>query len=383
MQGYGLKRRLASRSSQKAKTLYLAKHQILPEKRNPNMADSLTVLGIETSCDETAAAIVDSESGILSDVIISQDDEHAPYHGIVPEIAARSHADRLDGAIQTAMKRAGTGFAELSGVVATAGPGLLGGVLVGTVTAKSVALVHGLPYVGVNHLEAHTLVARLTNGVEFPFLALLVSGGHSMFVAIEGVGHHKVLGATLDDAAGEAFDKAARLLGLGFPGGPAIERRAVAGDPNRFALPRPLLGREGANLSFSGLKTALLHTAEILNEEGLDEQTISDLAACFQAAVADVLSDRLANAAHSFRQHYPQGENFVLAGGVAANAVLRKRLEATVREYGLEFAAPPARLCTDNAAMVAWAGIEHLKIGVESSLDDPARARWPLGETNA
>ena len=342
------------------------------------MAPDRTVLGIESSCDETAAAIVDSRRRIRANVILSQHAQHSPFRGVVPELAARSHADRLDLTIQEALCEAECSWEALDAVAATAGPGLLGGVLVGTVTAKCIALVHGLPYIAVNHLEAHALTPRLTDRVEFPYLALLVSGGHSQFVAVAGVGRHRLLGTTRDDAAGEAFDKAARLLGLGFPGGPAIERAARDGDPDRFPLPRPLAGRANADLSFSGLKTALVHVMGRQGSDPLDTRTRADLAASFQKAVAETLADRLEQAIRAFRRLHPAGTVVVLAGGVAANQSLRARLDVVASSHAMRLVAPPPRLCTDNAAMVAWAGLERLAEGSVSPLEEPARARWPL-----
>ncbi len=343
---------------------------------------ALTVLGIESSCDETAAAVVDSRRRIRANVVRSQHAQHAPFRGVVPELAARSHADRLDTVIRDALGEAGCGWRDLDAVAATAGPGLLGGLLVGTVTAKCIALVHGLSYLAVNHLEAHALTPRLTDHTAFPYLAVLVSGGHSQFVAVAGVGRYALLGTTRDDAAGEAFDKAARLLGLGFPGGPAIERAAREGDPDRFSLPLPLAGTAGADLSFSGLKTALVHAVSEQTAAGaapLDRRTRADLAASFQKAVADTLADRLGQAAKAFRTRHPDGAVVVLAGGVAANQALRTRLAGVAADHGLRLVAPPAHLCTDNAAMVAWAGIERLAAGSVSRLEAPSRARWPLG----
>ncbi len=342
------------------------------------MGSDATVLGIESSCDETAAAVVDSRRRIHANVVLSQHAQHTPFRGVVPELAARSHVDRLDLVIAEALRTAGCGFKDLDGVAATAGPGLLGGILVGSVTAKCIALVHDLPYIAVNHLEAHALTPRLTDGIRFPYLALLVSGGHSQFVAVAGVGQHVLLGTTLDDAAGEAFDKAARLLGLGFPGGPAIEQEARDGDPNRFALPRPLAGRPGSDLSFSGLKTALVHAVARHGNDRLDPQARSDLAASFQAAVTDTLADRLEHAVEAFRALHPEGDVVVVAGGVAANQHLRDRLGTVANANGMRLVAPPADLCTDNAAMVAWAGLERLGNGAVSPLEEPSRARWPL-----
>ena len=336
----------------------------------------MRVLGIETSCDETAAAVVDGDRRILAERLLSQTREHAPYGGVVPEIAARAHLDHLDRLVAETMAEAGLGFGELDGIAAAAGPGLIGGLLVGATTAKVLALASGRPFVAVNHLEAHALTARLTDGLDFPYLLLLVSGGHTQLLAVEGVGRYRLYGETEDDALGEAFDKAARLLGLGFPGGPAVEKAAETGDPARFRLPRPLAGRPGAGFSFSGLKTALRRTVEALPAPG--GQDIADLAASFQAAAADTLADRTANAAAMFRSECPAGRVLVAAGGVAANRSLRARLQRVAEEHGLAFAAPPPRLCTDNAAMIAWTGLERLRLGRRDGLDFRPRPRWPL-----
>ena len=337
---------------------------------------AMRVLGIETSCDETAAAVVDADRRILAERLFSQTREHAPYGGVVPEIAARAHLDRLDALVGETMAEAGLGFAALDGIAAAAGPGLIGGLLVGATTAKTIALASGRPFLAVNHLEAHALTARLTDGLDFPYLLLLVSGGHTQLLAVEGVGRYRLYGETEDDALGEAFDKAARLLGLGYPGGPAVEQAAETGDPARFRLPRPLAGRPGAGFSFSGLKTALRRAVEALPAP--DGQDIADLAASFQAAAADTLADRTANAAVLFRRDCPAGRVLVTAGGVAANRSLRARLRQVAETHGLAFAAPPPRLCTDNAAMVAWAGLERLRLGLSDGLGFRPRPRWPL-----
>ena len=335
------------------------------------------VLGIESSCDETAAAVVDAERRILANVVLSQIADHAPYGGVVPEIAARGHIDHLDRLIAEAMTQAGAGFDDLDGVAATAGPGLIGGVMIGLVTAKAICAARDLPLLAVNHLEGHALTARLTDGVAFPYLLLLVSGGHCQLVAVEGAGRYRRLGTTIDDAVGEAFDKAAKLLALGYPGGPAIEAAARNGDPGRFALPRPMKGRAGCDFSFSGLKTALRHAREKIDGDLL-EQDKADLAASFQAAVADVLADRTGNAMKEYAGGQPDPRRLVIAGGVAANQALKSRLAAAAAEAGFELFVPPPELCTDNAAMIAWAGLERLRLGLIDDLDTPARARWPL-----
>ncbi len=341
------------------------------------------VLGIETSCDETAAAVVDDRRAILADVVRDQLDAHRDYGGVVPEIAARAHLEVVDRVVDRAMKDAGIGFDALGGVAATGGPGLIGGVIVGAMTGKAIAAAHDLPFFAVNHLEAHVLTPRLTENVDFPYLTLLVSGGHCQFVAVEGVGRHRLLGTTVDDAAGEAFDKVGKMLGLGYPGGPAVERAAQAGDPERFELPRPLRGRAGCDFSFSGLKTAVRHAVERLPAGPLSDRDVADLCAAFQQSVADVMADRSANAIALFRDRCPDGTTLAVAGGVAANRALRARIESVAEEHGLSFVAPPARLCTDNAAMVAWTGVERLALGLADGLDFAPRPRWPLEDLAA
>ncbi len=344
----------------------------------------LIVLGIETSCDETAAAVVSAAGEIRADLVLSQIDEHRPYGGVVPEIAARSHMDHIDHLVAEAMQQASLGFDDLDGVAATAGPGLIGGVFVGVMTAKAIALAWDKPFLAVNHLEGHALTARLSDKLDFPYLLLLVSGGHCQLLAVEGVGRYRRLGGTIDDAVGEAFDKTAKLLGLGYPGGPEVEKAAATGDPTAFELPRPMLGRPGLDFSFSGLKTAVRQAAEkagVLangNERAGDRQTAADLAAAFQAAVGDILAERCAKAIDVFRADYGSAGPLVVAGGVAANRALRARLEEVARAAGSRLVAPPARLCTDNAAMIAWAGVERLRLGLTDPLDFAARPRWPL-----
>ncbi|MFT3728844.1 MAG: tRNA (adenosine(37)-N6)-threonylcarbamoyltransferase complex transferase subunit TsaD [Terricaulis sp.] len=350
----------------------------------------LTVLGIETSCDETAAAVLRlSENGpeVLSDVVLSQVAEHAPYKGVVPEIAARAHVEGLDGVIAAAMADAGLNFADLDAVAATAGPGLIGGVMVGLLGGKAIAMAHGKPLIAVNHLEGHALSPRLSpGGATFPYLLLLMSGGHCQFIGVMDVGVYRRYGSTIDDALGEAFDKLAKLLDLGFPGGPLVEKCAQNGDSTRFSLPRPMLGREGCDLSFAGLKTACAREVERLGV--LTAQDKADLCASFQAAVVDVLLDRTANAMREFDAVWGAKGRLVVAGGVAANQEIRSKLEALARSRNYDFAAPPLRWCTDNAAMIALAGAERLRIksqdqGFSDGLSFPARPRWPLDEAAA
>ena len=344
----------------------------------------MIVLGIETSCDETAAAVVADDRTILSNVVLSQLDEHRPYGGVVPEIAARAHLDYLDGIIRQAMDEAGVEFSALDGIAATGGPGLIGGVMVGVMTAKAIAAVHDIPFLAVNHLEGHALTARLTDAVEFPYLLLLVSGGHCQLLAVEDVGAYVRLGGTIDDAIGEAFDKTAKLLGLGYPGGPAVEAAATAGDAKRFALPRPLSGRPGCDFSFSGLKTAVRNAAAKLPGDSLSASDAADLAASFQAAVGDVLVDRCNNALDAFtKSHSGTVPALVVAGGVAANLHLRACLGKLCARRHTRLIAPPPALCTDNAAMIAWAGLEHLRRGARDGLDFAPRPRWPLDEAKA
>jgi N6-L-threonylcarbamoyladenine synthase len=339
----------------------------------------MVVLGIESSCDETAAAIVADDRRILADAIFAQIAEHTPFGGVVPEIAARAHLDHLDDTIAAAMRQAGMEFADLDAVAVTGGPGLIGGVIVGVMMAKSIALAHNKPFIAVNHLEGHALTARLTDDVAFPYLLLLVSGGHCQLLVVEGVGRYRRLGATIDDAAGEAFDKAAKLMGLGFPGGPAVAKAAALATAPFRDLPRPMKGRPDCNFSFSGLKTALRQRVEALRaENAFDDVARANLAAGFQAAVVDCLIDRTRHALEAAKADHPDLSALVVAGGVAANQHLRDQLQALAAKHHLPIVAPPPRLCTDNAAMIAWAGIERLKLGERSGFDYAPRPRWPL-----
>jgi N6-L-threonylcarbamoyladenine synthase len=345
----------------------------------------MIVLGIETTCDETAAAVVErSEQGrakILSNIVLSQVSEHAAFGGVVPEIAARAHVEALDIIIAKAMREAARSFDEIDGFAAAAGPGLIGGVIVGLTTAKAIALVKNKPLIAVNHLEAHALTARLTDATPFPYCLFLASGGHTQVVAVRGVGDYVRLGTTMDDAIGEAFDKTAKLLGLGYPGGPQVEKEAVAGDATRFALPRPMHGRKDADFSLSGLKTALRLEAEKIAP--LSDRDVADLCASFQQAVVDVVLDRLRAGLRMFRAKYGAPTALVAAGGVAANQAIRKVLHRLAFEVGTVLVAPPLELCTDNGAMIAWAGCERLALGLTDTLDVAPRARWPLDEVAA
>ena len=343
------------------------------------------VLGIETSCDETAAAVLAPDGRVLAEAVLSQQ-EHAAFGGVVPEIAARAHLFHLPGLVSGAMARAGIGFGELGGVAATSGPGLIGGLIVGSGFGKGVALARRLPFVAVNHLEAHALTARLPglvpNGLAFPYLLLLVSGGHCQCVSVEGVSRYVRLGGTIDDAVGEAFDKVGKLLGAGWPGGPAVERLAASGDAARFPLPRPLFGRPGCDFSFSGLKTAVAQLVATYPPGPLPARDAADIAASFQRAVADVMADRAGNAMDGFAARHGS-RALVVAGGVAANAALRGALTQAAARRGFSLVAPPPRLCGDNAVMVAWAGIERLRLGLSDPLGHAPRPRWPLSELAA
>jgi N6-L-threonylcarbamoyladenine synthase len=350
------------------------------------MDKTLTFLGIESSCDDTAAAVVRHDpagsASILSSVVHGQGDLHAAFGGVVPELAARAHAEKLDLCAQEALDQADVTLRDLDGIAVTAGPGLIGGVLSGVMFAKGLAAGAALPIVGVNHLAGHALTPRLTDGLAFPYLMLLVSGGHCQFLIVRGVSDFVRLGGTIDDAPGEAFDKTAKLLGLPQPGGPAVEAAARAGDPSRFAFPRPLLDRPGCDLSFSGLKTALSRArdAAVAEAGGLRSQDRADLCAGFQAAVADVLAEKSRRALDHYKGTAPPAPAFAVAGGVAANAAIRSRLKGVADAAGARFLAPPLPLCTDNAAMIAWAGIERFRAGLRDDLALSARPRWPLDE---
>ena len=342
----------------------------------------LTLLGLESSCDDTAAAILRAPAGsdapgaeILAEAVTGQADLHGDYGGVVPEIAARAHADRLDHMVERVVSRAGLALGDLDAIAVTAGPGLIGGVLSGVMTAKGLAAALNLPLIGVNHLAGHALTPRLTDKVAFPYLVLLVSGGHCQFLSVRGADAFTRLGGTIDDAPGEAFDKVARLLGLGQPGGPAIEVEARAGAADRFALPRPLLDRPGCDMSFSGLKTAVLRARDDCMTDGrIGARDRADLAASFQAAVADILARKARRALDDPRSVTA----FAVAGGVAANGAVRAALQAVAKAAAVPFVAPPLRLCTDNAVMIAWAGIERYRAGLIDDMTLAARPRWPL-----
>lgn len=351
------------------------------------MTPPLTILGLESSCDDTAAAVLrlerDGAATILSSVVQGQTALHAGFGGVVPEIAARAHAEKLDHCVRAALTEAGLALTEVDAVAVTAGPGLIGGVIAGVMCAKGIAAGAGLPLIGVNHLAGHALTPRLTDGVAYPYLMLLVSGGHCQFLIVNRADAFDRLGGTIDDAPGEAFDKVARLLGLPQPGGPMVEREALSGDEARFRFPRPLLDRPGCDLSFSGLKTALLRARDTLLAErsGLTRQDRADLCAGFQAAVRDVLAEKTRRALALYLAGHPAEPVLAVAGGVAANATIRAGLEKVAAEAGARFVAPPLALCTDNAAIIAYAGAELLALGRRDDLTLAARPRWPLDQS--
>ncbi|MGB3146873.1 MAG: tRNA (adenosine(37)-N6)-threonylcarbamoyltransferase complex transferase subunit TsaD [Paracoccaceae bacterium] len=350
------------------------------------MSQEITFLGLESSCDDTAAALVRLSGGkaqILSSVVFGQTDLHAAFGGVVPEIAARAHAEKLDLCVTEALAEAGLQIGALDGIAVTAGPGLIGGVLAGVMCAKGLAAGSGLPLIGVNHLAGHALTPRLTDALEFPYLMLLVSGGHCQFLIARGPDSFSRLGGTIDDAPGEAFDKTAKLLGLGQPGGPMVEREAALGMAGRFAFPRPLLDRPGCDMSFSGLKTALLRLRDGLVAEkgGISQQDRADLCAGFQEAVATVLAEKSRRALEIYLAESPTQPAFAVAGGVAANRLIRAHLSDICAANATRFLAPPLALCTDNAAMIAWAGIERYRLGHRDGLDLSARPRWPLDKS--
>ncbi len=330
------------------------------------------ILGLESSCDETAVAIVAGDKTIIAHKVASQMETHRPWGGVVPEISARAHVEILTPLTRVVLTEAGLSLSDVDAIAATAGPGLIGGVMVGLVTSKALALAAAKPLIAVNHLEGHALSPRLVGDVPFPYLLLLVSGGHCQLLRVEGVGRYKRLATTIDDAVGEAFDKVAKMLGLGYPGGPLVERAARHGDPTRFAFPRPLKGSKEPHFSFAGLKSAVLREVEKLGM--LEERARADICAGFQAAVIDCLVDRTARAI----RNSPDCAALVVAGGVAANSAIGAALADLAAASGMAFVAPPQWLCTDNAAMIAWAGVERYRLGLFDSFDAPARARWPL-----
>ncbi|MGA1233094.1 MAG: tRNA (adenosine(37)-N6)-threonylcarbamoyltransferase complex transferase subunit TsaD [Lutimaribacter sp.] len=346
---------------------------------------TLTLLGIESSCDDTAAAVVrqgDGPAQILSSVVLGQNALHQPFGGVVPEIAARAHAERLDGCVAQALAEAGLALHQLDAIAVTAGPGLIGGVISGVMLAKGICAATGLPLIGVNHLAGHALTPRLTDGARFPYLMLLVSGGHCQFLVVHGPQEFTRLGGTIDDAPGEAFDKTARLLGLPQPGGPAVQAQAAQGDASRFALPRPLLDRPGCDMSFSGLKTAILRARDgvVAEKSGLTRQDRADLCASFQAAVVDVLAEKTRRALQAYLADAPVAPLLAVAGGVAANTAIRAALQEVCAQADVAFLAPPLALCTDNAAMIAYAGIERFRLGQFDTMALAARPRWPLDQ---
>ncbi|MCV2882136.1 tRNA (adenosine(37)-N6)-threonylcarbamoyltransferase complex transferase subunit TsaD [Actibacterium sp. XHP0104] len=352
------------------------------------MNKPLTILGLESSCDDTAAAVLRHIEGepaeILSSVVAGQTELHAAYGGVVPEIAARAHAEKLDICVEQALIQANLTLAQIDAIAVTAGPGLIGGVLSGVMCAKGLAAGAGKPLIGVNHLAGHALTPRLTDDLRFPYLMLLVSGGHCQFLLVRGAQDFTRLGGTIDDAPGEAFDKTARLLGLPQPGGPSVEAEAARGDESRFKFPRPLLNRPGCDMSFSGLKTALLRARDQIVDEkgGITVQDRTDLCAGFQAAVRDVLAEKSRRAIEEYLTLSPADPVLAVAGGVAANSAIRAKLETICAETGTRFVAPPLSLCTDNAAMIAWAGVELYRAGQTSGMDLAARPRWPLDKTS-
>ncbi len=345
----------------------------------------MLVLGIESSCDETAAALVNDKKEILSSTVLTQS-EHKNFGGVVPEIAARAHLEHIDEIIEETFKKAGVKPQDIDAVAAAAGPGLIGGVTVGVMAGKALSLALNKPFIAVNHLEGHALTARLNSDVSYPYLLLLTSGGHCQILIVKGVGDFERLGTTIDDAAGEAFDKVAKMLGLGYPGGPIIEKMAALGDENRFVLPRPLYNSPDCNLSFSGLKTAVRKIIESYSEDGIIEHAImrkrdvADICASFQKAVTESLLHKLQKAIFLFRKQCPAGKHIVVAGGVAANTYLREHLKDLADKEGLIFAAPPIKFCTDNGVMIAWAGVERALKGLYNGLDFKPRPRWPLDE---
>jgi len=353
-------------------------------RKTAQMTVIRTILGIESSCDDTAAAVVQSDRTILSSVVAGQSDLHAAFGGIVPEIAARAHAEKLDTAVAEALSKANKSLSDMDAIAVTAGPGLIGGVISGVMMARGLAAGSGKPLIGVNHLAGHALTPRLTDDLAFPYLMLLVSGGHCQFLTVHGPDSFTRLGGTIDDAPGEAFDKVARLLGLPQPGGPSVEKEALKGDAKRFALPRPLLNRPGCDMSFSGLKTAVLRERDklVAAQGGITQQNRADLCAGFQSAVSHVLAEKSRRALAEYLKLSPPHPALAVAGGVAANTQIREALQADAADANVVFAAPPLALCTDNAAMIAWAGLELDAINHPGLTPLIARPRWPLDATS-
>jgi len=337
----------------------------------------MRILGIESSCDETAVAIMDDNRNILSHTIFSQVDIHNPYGGVVPEVAARSHLGCIDTILKKAITNSNVELGDLDAFAATSGPGLIGGLIVGMMFAKSFSSIYKKPFIAVNHLEAHALTVRAIQDIPFPYILLLASGGHCQLLLVKAVGEYLCMGQTLDDAAGECFDKVARMLNLGFPGGPAIEKASANGDPNRFNFPLPLKGREGCDFSFSGLKTAVKTKIDSLAKVDVGESLINDLSASVQLAIINHIVDRSKNALDMCYEFHPKA--FVASGGVAANNLLRNSLEIIAHDKNIPFIVPDHELCTDNGVMIAWAGLERYRLGLTDELDFKPRPRWPLG----
>lgn len=339
----------------------------------------MLVLGIETSCDETSAAVVNGEKRILSNIVYSQILKHQPFGGIVPEIAARSHVEKLDEVIELATNKANIQLNDLDGIAVTAGPGLIGGVIVGLITAKAISAALNIPLIGINHLEGHALAARLTNQIDFPYLLVLASGGHTQILEVSDIGKYNIISNTVDDACGECFDKVAKMLSLGFPGGPEIEIAAAKGNKHKFSLPRPMTNKNELNFSFAGLKTAVMLKISKLDNTSLNKEIVYDMAASFQNAVADIFCDRLEKSIKIFSMRY-NSESIVFSGGVASNSYIKSRLREIASNYKMKLLFPPPELCTDNGAMIAWAGIERLNLGLSTPLNIKAKARWALNE---
>lgn len=334
------------------------------------------ILGIESSCDETATAIVDDHKNILASTVWSQYDEHRKYKGVVPEIAARAHLEKCDLLIKETLNKAGKNISDMSAIAVAAGPGLIGGVLVGVMTAKALSFAANLPFIAVNHLEGHALMARLHADIQFPYLLMLTSGGHCQVLIVKGVGSYEKLGETLDDSAGECFDKVAKMLDIGYPGGPNLEKWAERGNPDRFAFPVPMKGKHDCVFSFSGVKTAVRTCIENLGH--LSDTDKADIAASFQKSILKQFENKLKYGIDKFKEKYPTAQDFVVSGGVAANQALRSLLQNMAQKNNLKFSAPPISLCTDNGVMIAWAGMERYRLGMFNSLDFKARPRWPL-----